>query len=96
MWYQNQVRRASFKQNWASYVQLNHSSVKTQKGKTTSESDWKMFFFLSNLLKTLFSFTFAISQIQKEHFLCKTISKKLKKQMFSNILVHMGYTLEKS
>ena len=37
-------------------------------------------FFLSNLLKTHFSFTFFISlKIKKEHLLCKTIPKKLKK-----------------
>ena len=53
--YQNQVRRASFKQNWAFYVQLNPCSVKT------------LVLHLPYL------------KIHIEHFLCKTIPKKLKK-----------------
>ena len=76
--YQNQVRRASFKQNCAFFVQLNPNSVKTQKEKKHTKMIEKRFF-LSNLLKTHFSFTFAISQNSKRALSVQNNPKKLKK-----------------
>ena len=51
-------------------MQLNPSSVKTQKGKT---------FFLSNLIKTHFSFTFAISQDSKRALFVQNNPQKTEK-----------------
>ena len=87
--YQNQVRRASFKQNLAFYVQLNPSTVKTQKGKKKHPKVTEKRFFLSNLLKTQFSFTFAISQNSKRALFVQNNLPKTEKnrcfQIFSSI-----------
>ena len=53
-------------------------------------------FFLLNLLKTHFSFTFAISEDSKRALFVQNNPPKTEKIDVFNILVDMGYTLKKS
>ena len=80
--YQNQVRRASFKQNWAFYVQFSSAipiQQKLKKEKKTSESDWKTFFSFKFIKNTLWFCICHLSKFKKSTFCAKQSPKKLKK-----------------
>ena len=76
--YQNQVRRASFKHNWAFYLQLNPSSVKRKKEKNIQKW-WKNVFCFKFIKNTLYFYICHLSKFKKSTFCAKQSSKKLKK-----------------